>query len=90
MSTKFWLTLGAMAASVFALTARLHDAVRVADAHPTGPIPVSELGFVRYDTVIVPAVAFSLYPFNVILSEYQPWGRRNAAGERPGRIPGAR
>ncbi|MFD9689490.1 DUF2269 domain-containing protein [Kitasatospora sp. NPDC059088] len=89
VSTKFWLTLGAMAASVFALTARLHDAVRVADAHPTGPIPVADLGFVRYNTVIVPAVALALYLFNVILSVYKPWGRRKAAGTRPGRIPGA-
>ncbi|MFJ9776051.1 DUF2269 domain-containing protein [Kitasatospora sp. NPDC101157] len=89
VSTKFWLTLGAMAASVFALTARLHDAVRVADAHPTGPIPVADLGFVRYNTVIVPAVALSLYLFNVILSVYKPWGRRKATERRPGRIPSA-
>ncbi|MBV2155879.1 DUF2269 domain-containing protein [Kitasatospora sp. SUK 42] len=89
VSTKFWLTLGAMTASVFALTARLHDAVRVADAHPTGPIPASDLGFVRYNTVIVPAVALSLYLFNVVLSVYKPWGRRKAEGGRPGRIPGA-
>ncbi|MFE6052989.1 DUF2269 domain-containing protein [Kitasatospora sp. NPDC056446] len=92
VSTKFWLTLGAMAASVLALTARLHDAVRVADAHPTGPIPVAEIGFVRYNVVIVPAVALSLYLFNVILSVYKPWGRRRtaAAGGRPGAGRGAR
>ncbi|MFF7994050.1 DUF2269 domain-containing protein [Kitasatospora xanthocidica] len=89
VSTKFWLTLVAMAASVLALTARLHDAVRVADAHPSGPIPVTELGFVRYNTVIVPAVALSLYLFNVALSVYKPWGRRGAAGARRGRIPEA-
>ncbi|MFH9350701.1 DUF2269 domain-containing protein [Kitasatospora sp. NPDC017646] len=89
VSAKFWLTLGAVAASVFALTARLHDAVRVADAHPTGPIPVADLGFIRYNTVIVPAVALSLYLFNVILSVYKPWGRRKAVGRRPGRIPTA-
>ncbi len=89
VSTKFWLTLGAMAASVFALTARLHDAVRVADTHPTGPIPVADLGFVRYNTVIVPAVALSLYLFNVILSVYKPWGRRKAAERRAVRIPSA-
>ncbi|MEU1290347.1 DUF2269 domain-containing protein [Kitasatospora sp. NPDC005856] len=78
VSTKFWLTLGAMTASVLALTGRLHDAVRVADAHPTGPITVADLGFVRYNTVIVPAVALTLYLFNVILSVYKPWGRRKA------------
>ncbi|MFI6116085.1 DUF2269 domain-containing protein [Kitasatospora sp. NPDC051164] len=91
VSTKFWLTLAAMAASVFALTARLHDAVRVVDAHPSGPIPAAALGFIRYNTVIVPAVALSLYLVNVILSVYKPWGRRRAAaaGARQGRIPGA-
>ncbi|MFJ9443639.1 DUF2269 domain-containing protein [Kitasatospora sp. NPDC101235] len=78
VSTKFWLTLGAMTASVLALTDRLHDAVRVADAHPTGPITVADLGFVRYNTVIVPAVALTLYLFNVVLSVYKPWGRRKA------------
>ncbi|MFI2609247.1 DUF2269 domain-containing protein [Kitasatospora sp. NPDC018619] len=97
VSVKFWLTLGALAASVLALTDRLHEAVRAADAHPTGPITVAELGFVRYNTVIVPAVALTLYLAIVILSVYKPWGRRKAkagagggagaAGR--GRIPGA-
>ncbi|MFE4972223.1 DUF2269 domain-containing protein [Kitasatospora sp. NPDC056651] len=89
VSIKFWLTLGAMAASVLALTARLHDAVRVVDAHPTGPITVAELGFVRYNTVIVPAVALALYLFMVVLSVYKPWGRRRATGTGGARIPGA-
>ncbi|MER6300623.1 DUF2269 domain-containing protein [Kitasatospora sp. NPDC001539] len=89
VGTKFWLTLAAMAASVFALTARLHDAVRVADAHPTGPVTTADLGFVRYNTVIVPAVALAVYLFNVILSVYKPWGRRGAVAGRPGRIPEA-
>ncbi|MFD8754206.1 DUF2269 domain-containing protein [Kitasatospora sp. NPDC059577] len=89
VSTKFWLTLAAMAASIFALTARLHDAVRAVDAHPTGPIRAEDLGFVRYNTVIVPAVALSLYLFTVILSVYKPWGRRPAEGARPDRIPEA-
>ncbi|MGW1178546.1 DUF2269 domain-containing protein [Kitasatospora sp. NPDC002543] len=78
VSAKFWLTLGAMTASLLALTDRLHDAVRVADAHPTGPITAADLGFVRYNTVIVPAVALTLYLLNVILSVYKPWGRRPA------------
>ncbi|MFJ7906834.1 DUF2269 domain-containing protein [Kitasatospora sp. NPDC096204] len=103
VSTKFWLTLGAMTASVLALPDRLHDAVRVADAHPTGPITMADLGFVRYNTVIVPAVALTLYLVNVVLSVYKPWGRRKATARagagagagaepghpRPGRIPGA-
>ncbi|MFJ9458965.1 DUF2269 domain-containing protein [Kitasatospora sp. NPDC101447] len=87
VSTKFWLTLAAMTASVFALTARLHDAVRAVDVHPTGPIRASELGVVRYTTVIVPAVALSLYLFAVVLSVYKPWGRRRAAGSTRPRIP---
>ncbi|WP_234322888.1 DUF2269 domain-containing protein [Streptomyces sp. NRRL S-350] len=86
VNTKFWLTLGAMAASIFALTARLHDAVRAVDAHPTGPITPADLGFVRYNAAIVPAIALSLYLFAVILSVYKPWGRRRAAGARRGRI----
>ncbi|MFJ3217757.1 DUF2269 domain-containing protein [Kitasatospora sp. NPDC086801] len=88
VSTKFWLTLGAMAASVLALTDRLHDAVRVVDAHPTGPIAAMDLGFVRYATVIAPSVALALYLFNVVLSVFKPWGRR-PGGARRGRIPGA-
>ncbi|MGW3227033.1 DUF2269 domain-containing protein [Kitasatospora sp. NPDC001095] len=103
VSAKFWLTLGAVTASVLALPDRLHDAVRVADAHPTGPITVADLGFVRYNTVIVPAVALTLYLVSVVLSVYKPWGRRKVtagggagagtgvepAHPRPGRIPGA-
>ncbi|MFE4514164.1 DUF2269 domain-containing protein [Kitasatospora sp. NPDC056783] len=89
VSVKFWLTLGAMVASVLALTARLHDAVRVVDAHPSGPITVAELGLVRYTTVIVPAVALALYLFMVVLSVYKPWGRRRATGTGGARIPGA-
>ncbi|MET8541185.1 DUF2269 domain-containing protein [Kitasatospora sp. NPDC004799] len=80
VSTKFWLTLGATAASVLALPDRLHEAVRVADAHPTGPITVADLGAVRYTAVIVPAVALMLYLVNVILSVYKPWGRRGRGG----------
>ncbi|MFJ2191157.1 DUF2269 domain-containing protein [Kitasatospora sp. NPDC087861] len=88
VSTKFWLTLAAMAASVLALTDRLHDAVRVVAAHPTGPITAADLGFVRYNTVIVPSVALALYLLNVVLSVFKPWGRR-PEGARRGRIPGA-
>ncbi|WP_153464963.1 hypothetical protein [Streptomyces kaniharaensis] len=57
-----------MAASVVALTARLRDAVRTVDAHPTGSIAEMDPGFVRYNAVIVPSVALALYLFNVIVS----------------------
>ncbi|MFE2511556.1 DUF2269 domain-containing protein [Streptomyces naganishii] len=76
VSAKFWLTLAATAASVFALTARLHDAAAAVARHPVGPVSAMDLGFVRYNMVIVPAVAFLLYLANVILSVYKPWGRR--------------
>ncbi|MGW4561545.1 hypothetical protein ACWEN3_03750 [Streptomyces sp. NPDC004561] len=38
-----------------------------------------DLGFIRYNMVIVPAVALLLYLANVILSVFKPWGRRSAA-----------
>lgn len=76
VSTKFWLTLAATGASVFALPDRLHDAVRAVAAHPVGPLPGPELGFVRYNVVIVPSVALALYLFLVVLSVHKPWGRR--------------
>ncbi|MEE1788861.1 DUF2269 domain-containing protein [Streptomyces sp. SP17BM10] len=76
VSTKFWLTLAALGASVFALPDRLHDAVRAAAAHPVGPVSGADLGFVRYNVVIVPSVALALYLFMVVLSVHKPWGRR--------------
>ncbi|NUQ97954.1 MAG: DUF2269 domain-containing protein [Streptomyces sp.] len=79
VSAKFWMTLAATVASVFALTARLHDAVNAVARHPVGPIPAMDLGFIRYNMVIVPAVALLLYLANVILSVFKPWGRRSAA-----------
>ena len=79
VSTKFWLTLAATVASIFALTARLHDAVDAVARHPVGSISAMDLGFIRYNMVIVPAVALLLYLANVILSVFKPWGRRAAA-----------
>ncbi|MEV6290518.1 DUF2269 domain-containing protein [Streptomyces sp. NPDC051896] len=84
VAVKFWLTLAATAASVFALTARLHEAVHAVQRHPTGPIAAMHLGFVRYDTVIVPAVALLLYLAMVALSVFKPWGRRVTAPVREG------
>jgi hypothetical protein len=76
VAVKFWLTLAATVASIFALNARLHDAVHAVDRHPTGPIAAMHLGFVRYNTVIVPTFALSLYLAMVVLSVFKPWGRR--------------
>ncbi|MFF3112875.1 DUF2269 domain-containing protein [Kitasatospora sp. NPDC057904] len=90
VSTKFWLTLAALGASAFALPDRLHDAVRAVDAHPVGPITAAELGFVRYNVVIVPSVALSLYLFMVVLSVHKPWGRRAPRIPRPPRLPRSR
>jgi hypothetical protein len=84
VAVKFWLTLAATAASVFALTARLHEAVHAVQRHPTGPIAAMHLGFVRYNTVIVPAVALLLYLAMVVLSVFKPWGRRVTAPVREG------
>ncbi|MFI6357520.1 DUF2269 domain-containing protein [Streptomyces sp. NPDC050743] len=82
VATKFWLTLAATAASIFALSARLHEAVHAVQRHPTGPIAAMHLGFVRYQTVIVPAVALLLYLAIVVLSVFKPWGRRVTAPVR--------
>jgi hypothetical protein len=84
VSTKFGLTLAATLASIFALTARLHEAVDAVARHPVGPISAMDLGFIRYNMVIVPAVALFLYLANVILSVFKPWGRRSAARSADG------
>lgn len=87
VSTKFWLTLAATVASIFALTARLHDAVHAVARHPAGPISAMDLGFIRYNMVIVPAVALLLYLANVILSVFKPWGRRSTRRSQADRAP---
>ncbi|GAB2741187.1 DUF2269 domain-containing protein [Kitasatospora kifunensis] len=79
ISTKFWLTLAAAAASLFAFTARLNEAAHVVAQHPTGPISAMNLGFIRYNLVIIPAVALIVYTSNVVLSVVKPWGRRTSS-----------
>ncbi|GAA1992991.1 DUF2269 domain-containing protein [Catenulispora subtropica] len=76
VSAKFWLTLAAAGASIFALTARLHDAADIARVHPVGPISQMHIGFIRWNAVIVPAIALLVYLANVLLSVFKPWGRR--------------
>lgn len=85
ISTKFWLTLAAAAASIFGLTARLDEAAHVVAHHPTGPISAMHLGFARYNLVIIPSVALTVYTANVVLSVVKPWGRHTS---RPRRCPG--
>jgi hypothetical protein len=72
VSVKFWLTLAATAASTFALTAGLHEAAAAVARHPVGPISAMDLGFVRYNMMIVPAAALLLYLANVVLSVFKP------------------
>ncbi|WP_433451466.1 hypothetical protein ACQPXS_24900 [Streptomyces sp. CA-142005] len=48
------------------------------------PIAAMHPGFVRYDTVIVPAVALLLCLAMVVLSVFKPWGRRVTAPVREG------
>ncbi|MGK4579948.1 DUF2269 domain-containing protein [Kitasatospora sp. HPMI-4] len=76
-TVKFWLTLAAAAASNIELTARLHDAARLANRHPGGSIAQMQLGFLRYNLVIIPTVALALYGFLVAVSVTKPWGRRH-------------
>ncbi|GAA1991319.1 DUF2269 domain-containing protein [Kitasatospora viridis] len=76
ITVKFWLSLAAAAASIFQLTARLHEAAHLAVTHPTGPVSAMHLGFVRYNLVIVPTIALTVYVINVWLSVFKPWGLR--------------
>lgn len=76
VAAKFWLTLAATVASVFALRARLNEAARSAVEHPTGSIAAMHLGFERYNLVIVPSIALCVYLANVAIAVAKPWGRR--------------
>lgn len=84
VTVKFWLTLAAAAASIFALRSRLDEAAHVADLHPVGSLAAMHLGFLRYDMVIVPMVATCVYGANVVISVTKPWGQRGARGRLPG------
>jgi hypothetical protein len=79
VTVKFWLTLAAAAASIFALRQRLDDAAHVAARHPVGSIADMHLGFLRYNMVIVPVVATCVYLANVVISVTKPWSRKGAA-----------
>ncbi|MEV5986509.1 DUF2269 domain-containing protein [Streptomyces sp. NPDC052051] len=90
VTVKFWLTLAAATASVFQLTARLHEAGDVVARHPTGSIAAMHLGFTRYNLVIVPTLALTVYVVNVALSVVKPSGRRRSWADRAGARRGRR
>jgi hypothetical protein len=79
VTVKFWLTLAAAAASILELTARLHEAAQLVELHPTGGIAEMHLGFTRYNLVIIPTIALSVYITNVVLSVLKPKGPRRGA-----------
>lgn len=81
VTVKFWLTLAAAAASIFALRDRLNEAAHVAAVHPVGPVADMRLGFLRYNMVIVPTIATCVYVANVVISVTKPWGLKGARSE---------
>lgn len=76
VTVKFWLTLSAATASVFALRARLDQAAHVAAVHPVGSIADMQLGSLRQSMVIIPTVATCVYVANVVIAVTKPWGRK--------------
>jgi hypothetical protein len=78
VAAKFWLTLAATTASIFALRAQLHAAVRQLPADPGGPV---DIGGTAQSLVAAPTVALLVYLAATALSTYKPWGR-TAAGKR--------
>ncbi|WP_327681302.1 DUF2269 domain-containing protein [Kitasatospora sp. NBC_00458] len=83
--TKFWLTLAATLASIFALRAFIHDAAGQVAA---GTVPPD--GRAPHVLVIAPSVALTIYLTATILSVVKPWGMtrrgtRLAAAARAGR-----
>jgi hypothetical protein len=76
VTVKFWLTLAAAAASIFALRARLDQAAHVAATHPAGSIADMHLGTLRLSMVVIPTVAMCVYLANVTISVTKPWGRK--------------
>ncbi|MET9400677.1 DUF2269 domain-containing protein [Kitasatospora sp. NPDC002965] len=84
--TKFWLTLAATLASIFALRAFIHDAAGQVAA---GTVPPD--GRSPHVLVIAPSVALTIYLTATILSVLKPWGMtrrgtRLAAAARAGRV----
>ncbi|MFE7193327.1 DUF2269 domain-containing protein [Kitasatospora sp. NPDC057541] len=85
VATKFWLTLAATLASIFALRAFIHDAAGQVAA---GTVPPD--GRAPHVLVIAPSVALTIYLVATVLSVVKPWGmtkrgRRLAAEARAAR-----
>ncbi|MER7398362.1 DUF2269 domain-containing protein [Streptomyces sp. NPDC000151] len=80
--TKFWLTLGAVVATVLALRTQINAAAgAVVAGRPVPP---------ETDLVVAPAVALTLYVFLTAVSVLKPWGMtargrrlRGKRGRRP-------
>lgn len=66
VATKFWLTVPAAGASIFALRAEIASAAADASAGRTVPSSV--------DLVIAPSVALGVYLFLTAISVLKPWG----------------
>ncbi|MFB8205117.1 DUF2269 domain-containing protein [Kitasatospora purpeofusca] len=86
VATKFWLTLAATLASIFALRAFIHDAAGQVAA---GTVPPD--GRSPHVLVIAPSVALTIYLTATVLSVVKPWGmtkrgKRLAAEARAARI----
>ncbi|MEV0275122.1 DUF2269 domain-containing protein [Streptomyces sp. NPDC050610] len=84
--TKFWLTLVATGASIFALRVTIDAA---ASAVATGP----DAGAAAPSLVAAPSVALTLYVFMTAISVLKPWGltargRRARAAARTARTAG--
>jgi hypothetical protein len=80
VAAKFWLTLGATTASIFALRAQIGAAVHRLPATSTDPGPL-DIGGTAASLVAAPSVALLVYLAATALSTYKPWGR-TAAGKR--------
>ena len=83
VTVKFWLTLAAAGASIFALRTRLDEAAHVAAVHPVGSVADMHLGFLRYNMVIIPTVATCVYLANVVISVTKPWGPKGGRTQSP-------
>jgi hypothetical protein len=82
VAVKFWLTLGATVASIFALRAQIGTAVRKLPTAATDPGGPLDLGDTAASLVAAPSVALLIYLSATALSTYKPWGR-TSYGKRP-------
>jgi hypothetical protein len=69
VAVKFWLTLAAATASIFALRMFIHRAAAEIGAGATHPA-----GDLSHVLIIGPSVALTIYLFTTVLSVLKPWG----------------